>query len=77
MKLELGCESGRIGAEVDPENEVEEASEENNAWTGTPPAECEPPEGKDKTEEEERGKAKETTGTVDSATNAVGVATEP
>jgi hypothetical protein len=77
VKLELECESGRIGAEVDPENEIEEASEENNVWTGTPPAECEPPDKGKTKEEEERAKAKETTGTVDSATNAVGVAAEP
>jgi hypothetical protein len=78
MKIELECESGLIGAEVDPETQVEETSEGNNVWTGTPPAECEPPEDKGKTkEEEEREKAKETTGTVDSATNAVGAATEP
>lgn len=82
LTFELPCESGTIIAEVDPANEIEESSEEDNVSTETPPVKCEPAEDEEE-EEAEKGKAKETsgsgstTGTVDAATGASGGATAP
>jgi len=85
--FELRCESGLISAEVDPANEIEEASDENNTSAESPPVKCEPTENKkeaekEEKEREEKAKAKGTTetGTVGSVTDATGgtnVTTEP
>ncbi|HEV7399426.1 MAG TPA: hypothetical protein VGN84_04065 [Solirubrobacterales bacterium] len=84
--FELRCESGLISAEVDPPNEIEEASDENNTSAESPPVKCEPTENKKEEEKErkkeEKAKAKGTTetGTVGSVTDAAGgtnVTTEP
>ncbi len=76
------CESGTVRAEVDPENAIEESSEEDNASPESPPLECEPT-GDEEEGTTEKGKRKETsgsgsgTGTVDAATDATGGATAP
>lgn len=75
--FELRCESGLITAEVNPADEIEEASDENNESPESPPVKCEPAEDKGETEKEEGGeKAKSkgttSTGTVGSTTNATG-----
>lgn len=81
--FKLTCESGVISAEVDPTNEIEESSDEDNASTESPPVECEPAEVREE-EKTEKGKTKETSGTgsgtapVDSTTTSpTGGATAP